>query len=202
MVASLEFQGQACISSSRHIVLRSVADRYLDAVTRRVAALRVGDPMSPETDLGPLISIQQRDRLHERIVRPSIELGAKALTGAVYDGLFYRPTVLSGVTADMPAFTEEIFGPVIPVTIVDSEDEAVALTNGYPMLMNSVFTTDLMRGIAVAERLQAGEVHVNDAYARHGAENQMPGFTKRQWIGVQRGPLTLPEWTADPAGRR
>lgn len=202
MVASLEFQGQTCISSSRHIVLRSVADRYLDAVTRRVEALRVGNPMSPETDLGPLISVQQRDRLHERIVRPSIERGAKVLTGAVYDGLFYRPTVLSEVTVDMPAFTEEIFGPVIPVTIVDSEDEAVALTNGYPMLMNSVFTTDLIRGMTVAERLQAGEVHVNDAHARHGAENQMPGFTKRQWIGVQRGPLSLPEWTADPAGRR
>ena len=202
MVASLEFQGQTCISSSRHIVLREVADRYLDAVTRRAEALRVGDPMLRDTDLGPLISTGQRDRLHDGIVRPSVALGAKVLTGATFDGLFYRPTVLSEVTVDMPAFTEEIFGPVIPVTIVDSEDEAVALTNGYPMLMNSVFTADLMRGMAGAERLQAGEVHVNDAHARHGAENQMPGFTKRQWIGVQRGPLHLPEWTADPAGRR
>jgi benzaldehyde dehydrogenase (NAD) len=84
---------------------------------------------------------------------------------------------------------------------VDTEREAIELVNGYPMLMNSVFTADLMRGMRVAEQLQAGEVHVNDAHARHGAENQMPGFTKRQWIGVQRTPLTLPDWAARPALR-
>jgi benzaldehyde dehydrogenase (NAD) len=198
MVASLEFQGQACISSSRHIVHRSVAEKYLDAVVRRVEALKVGDPMDSEVDLGPLISARQRDHVHEDIVAPSIAMGARLVAGGTYDGLFYRPTVLTGVTPEMPAFTEEIFGPVIPVTVVDSEEEAIALTNGHPMLMNSVFTTDLMRGMSVAERLQAGEVHVNDAYARHGADNQMSGFTKRQWIGLQRTPLDLPEWTADP----
>jgi benzaldehyde dehydrogenase (NAD) len=202
MVASLEFQGQTCISSSRHIVLRDVADDYIAAVTRRVEALRVGDPLSGAADLGPLISTAQRDRVHETIVEPSIAMGAKLVTGGTYDGLFYRPTVLTGVTPEMPAFTEEIFGPVIPITVVDTEEEAVALTNGYPMLMNSVFSADLVRGMRVAEQLQAGEVHVNDAHARHGAENQMPGFTRRQWIGVQRTPLSLPDWTLDPAGRR
>jgi len=202
MVASLEFQGQTCISSSRHIVVRDVADEYIAAVTRRVEALRVGDPLSGEADLGPLISTAQRDRVHQTIVEPSIAMGAKLVAGGTYDGLFYRPTVLTGVTPDMPAFTEEIFGPVVPITVVDTEEEAVALTNGYPMLMNSVFTADLMRGMQVAERLQAGEVHVNDAHARHGAENQMPGFTRRQWIGVQRTPLDVPAWTADPAGRQ
>ncbi|MEZ0075730.1 aldehyde dehydrogenase family protein [Planotetraspora sp. GP83] len=194
MIASLEFQGQTCISSSRHIVMRSVADRYLEAVTRRAEALRVGDPMAPGVDLGPLISEAQRDRVHRRIVEPSIAKGARLVTGGTYDGPFYRPTVLADVTPEMPAFTEEIFGPVIPVTVVDSEDEAVELANRHPMMMDSVFTADLMRGMSVAERLQAGEVHVNDAHARHGAENQMPGFTKRQWIGVQRTPLDLPAW--------
>ncbi|GAA0401820.1 benzaldehyde dehydrogenase [Acrocarpospora corrugata] len=195
LIASLEFQGQTCISASRHIVLRDVADRYVETVTRKVAALRVGDPVRDDVDLGPLISETQRDRVHQAIVQPSIAKGAKATTGASYEGLFYRPTVLTGVTPDMPAFTEEIFGPVIPITVVDSEEEAIALVNGYPMLMNSVFSTDLIRGLTVAERLQAGEVHVNDAHARHGAENQMPGFTRRQWIGVQRTPLDTPAWT-------
>ncbi|MEV4759644.1 aldehyde dehydrogenase family protein [Micromonospora sp. NPDC049559] len=202
MIASYEFQGQTCISSSRHIVLREVADRYVDAVTRRAAALTVGDPLTPGVDLGPLISEAQRDRVHQQIVQPSVALGARVATGATYEGLFYRPTVLTDVTPEMPAFAEEIFGPVIPITVVDSEREAIELVNGYPMLMNSVFTADLVRGMTVAERLQAGEVHVNDAHARHGAENQMPGFTRRQWIGVQRTPLTLPAWTADPDGRR
>ena len=193
MIASLEFQGQTCISASRHIVLRSVADAYVDAVTKRADALRVGDPFD-DVDLGPLISERQRDRVHREIVEPSIAQGARLVTGGTYEGLFYRPTVLADVTPEMPAFGEEIFGPVIPVTVVDTEAEAIALTNGYPMLMNSVFTADLMRGMDVAERLRAGEVHINDAHARHGAENQMPGFTRRQWIGVQRTPPTLPEW--------
>jgi benzaldehyde dehydrogenase (NAD) len=134
-------------------------------------------------------------------VEASVAKGATVVAGGTFDGLFYQPTVLTGVTPDMPAFTEEIFGPVIPVTVVDTEREAIELVNGYPMLMNSVFTADLMRGMRVAEQLQAGEVHVNDAHARHGAENQMPGFTKRQWIGVQRTPLTLPDWAARPALR-
>jgi benzaldehyde dehydrogenase (NAD) len=121
-------------------------------------------------------------------------MGARLVTGGTYDGLFYRPTVLADVTPQMPAFSEEIFGPVIPVTVVDSERAAIELVNGYPMLMNSVFSADLMRGMRVAEQLQAGEVHVNDAHARHGADNQMSGFTKRQWIGLQRTPLSLPDW--------
>jgi len=199
MIASLEFQGQTCISASRHLVHRAVAARYLDAVVSRAAALKVGDPFEPGTALGPLISPAQVDRLHRTIIEPSLAMGAKLLTGGTYDGLFYRPTVLTDVTPEMPAFREEVFGPVIPVTVVDSEEEAVALTNGLPMLMNSVFTRDLIRGFAVAERLHAGEVHVNDAHARHGAENQMPGFTRRQWIGVQRTPLNLPDWAQAPA---
>ncbi|MBY8881220.1 aldehyde dehydrogenase family protein [Actinacidiphila acidipaludis] len=199
MIASLEFQGQTCISASRHIVLRSVADAYLDAVTSRAAAMTVGDPFAPGTVLGPLISAAQVDRVHRTIVQPSLAMGARLLTGGTHDGLFYRPTVLADVTPGMPAFRDEIFGPVIPVTVVDTEEEAVALTNGLPMLMNSVFTRDLIRGYGVAERLQAGEVHVNDAHARHGAENQMPGFTRRQWIGLQRTPVNLPAWAAAPA---
>ncbi|MCE7001432.1 aldehyde dehydrogenase family protein [Kibdelosporangium philippinense] len=199
MIASLEFQGQTCISASRHIVHRDVADAYLNAVTKRVEALKVGDPFDA-VDQGPLISEKQRDRVHHDIVEKSIAMGAKLVSGGTYEGLFYRPTVLADVRPGMPAFDEEIFGPVIPVTVVDSEDEAIDLVNGYPMLMNSVFSADLFRGMRVAEQLQAGEVHVNDAHARHGADNQMSGFTKRQWIGVQRTPLNLPGWTAGVAG--
>jgi benzaldehyde dehydrogenase (NAD) len=193
MIASLEFQGQTCISASRHIVLRDVADKYIDAVAKRVEALKVGDPFT-DVDLGPLISEKQRDRVHRDIVEKSVAMGARLVAGGTYEGLFYRPTVLADVAPGMPAFDEEIFGPVIPVTVVDSEQQAIELVNGYPMLMNSVFSADLMRGMRVAEQLQAGEVHVNDAHARHGAENQMPGFTKRQWIGLQHTPLTLPAW--------
>ncbi|AHH94559.1 aldehyde dehydrogenase family protein [Kutzneria albida] len=196
VIASLEFQGQTCISASRHLVHREVADAYLEALTARAKALRVGDPMLAETDLGPLISERQVHRVHQEIVLPSVAQGATVLAGAEHEGLFYQPTVLAEVTPEMPVFREEVFGPVIPVTVVGSEREAVELANRHPALMNSVFSTDLMRGMAVAEQLHAGEVHVNDAHARHGAENQMPGFTRRQWIGVQRTPLSIPDWAA------
>jgi ABC-type glycerol-3-phosphate transport system permease component len=121
MIASLEFQGQTCIRASRHIVQRAVADAYLEAVTRRAAALQVGDPFTPGAALGPLISTAQIERLHRTIVEPSLAMGAKLVTGGTYDGLFYRPTVLTDVTPEMPAFREEVFGPVIPVTVVDTE---------------------------------------------------------------------------------
>ncbi len=77
LIASLEFQGQTCISASRHIVLESVADAYVAALTRKVAALKVGNPFDPDTDLGPLISEGQRDRVHQRIVAPSDREGGR-----------------------------------------------------------------------------------------------------------------------------
>ncbi|MGH8921445.1 MAG: aldehyde dehydrogenase family protein, partial [Actinomycetes bacterium] len=126
MIASLEYQGQTCISASRHIVLRAAADEYLRAVRRKAEALEVGDPFDG-VDLGPLISAKQRDRVHNEIVRPSIAMGARLVSGGTFEGLFYQPTILSEVTPDMPAFRDEIFGPVIPITVVDSEAEAIAL---------------------------------------------------------------------------
>jgi benzaldehyde dehydrogenase (NAD) len=108
--------------------------------------------------------------------------------------LFYQPAVLTGVTPQMPVFTEEIFGPVMPITVVDSEADALELVNRHRTLMNSVFTGDPMRGLAFAARVTSSEVHVNDGYARHGGEGQLAAFTKRQWIGVQTAPVTYPAW--------
>jgi benzaldehyde dehydrogenase (NAD) len=94
----------------------------------------------------------------------------------------------------MPVFAEEIFGPVMPITIVDTEAEALELVNRHRTLMNSVFTADAMRGMAFAEKVKGNEVHVNDAYARHGGEGQLDGFTNRQWIGIQTTPTSYPTW--------
>jgi benzaldehyde dehydrogenase (NAD) len=192
--ASLWYQGQTCISAGRHIVMRSVADAFTDAVVARVERLTVGNPLTDPVSLGPIISEVQLDRFHTGLVLPSIAAGAKVATGATHDGLFYRPTVLTGVTPDMPVFTEEIFGPVMPITVVDTEAEALELVNRHRTLMNSVFTTDAMRGLAFAEKVKSNEVHVNDAYARHGGEGQLDGFTHRQWIGIQTTPTGYPTW--------
>jgi len=91
-------------------------------------------------------------------------------------------------------FTEEIFGPVMPITVVDTEAEALALVNRHRSLMNSVFSGDPMRGLAFAEKVASNEVHVNDGYARHGGEGQLAGFTRRQWIGIQTTPTRYPAW--------
>jgi benzaldehyde dehydrogenase (NAD) len=88
----------------------------------------------------------------------------------------------------------EIFGPVMPITVVDTEDEALTLLNRHHSMMNSVFTRDHMRGLAFAKRVASNEVHVNDGYARHGGEGQQRAFTRRQWIGVQTTDVPYPAW--------
>jgi benzaldehyde dehydrogenase (NAD) len=199
--SALWYQGQTCITAGRHIVMRSAAQAFTDAVVARVEKLTVGNPLTEAVNLGPVISEVQRDRFHTGLVLPSIDAGAKVAIGGSYDQLFYQPTVLTGVTPEMPIFTEEIFGPVMPITIVDTEAEALELVNRYRTLMNSVFTGDQMRGLAFAQRVKSNEVHVNDGYARHGGEGQLDGYTHRQWIGIQTTPTSYPAWAeASPKG--
>jgi benzaldehyde dehydrogenase (NAD) len=190
--AAFEFQGQTCITASRHIVQRAVADRYREAVVAKARRLRVGDPYRADVDLGPLISEVQRDRVHKEIVEASIAMGARLLEGGTYEGLFYRPTVLDEVTPAMPAFTEEIFGPVVPITVVDSEREALDLVNSQQGLVSAVYTGDVDRGVAFAEQVRCGLVHVNDAMGRPTGEDDLDEFTQRRYIGIQRTPLTYP----------
>ncbi|MCT9929283.1 aldehyde dehydrogenase family protein [Planotetraspora sp. A-T 1434] len=187
--ASFEFQGQTCITAGRHIVHESVADAYTDALVAKARALTVGDPFDAGVRLGPMISEGQRDRVDDLVAR-SVKMGARLVEGGTHDGLFYRPAVVTGVTPDMPLFTEETFGPVAAITVVSSEEEALELTNRCPALVNSVYTGDLMRGLAFAERVRSGMVHVNDAMGRPTGEEDIDEFTQRRWIGIQRAPLT------------
>ena len=208
--SSYHYQGQTCITASRHIVMRSVADAYRDALVRRARAIVVGDPATDAVGLGPIINTQQRDRAHAFVV-DSVRQGAIVVEGGTFDGLFYRPTVLTDVTPEMPAFTEEVFGPIAPITVVDTEEEALELTNRTDYgLVNSVFTADLARGLAFAERVRSGMVHVNDATpldeahvpfggmghsglgGRSGGEANLEEFTERRWISLQRTPVQYP----------
>jgi len=208
--STFHYQGQTCITANRHIVLRSVADAYVAALTERARNMTVGDPSTDQVSIGPIISEAQRDRAHE-IVQQSIEMGAELVEGGTYDGLFYRPTVLVGVTPDMPAFQKEIFAPVAPITVVDTEKEALELTNRTEYgLASAVYTGDLARGLAFAEKVRAGMVHVNDAVCldeahvpfggmgasglggRSGGEANLDEFTERRWISLQRTPVHYP----------
>jgi benzaldehyde dehydrogenase (NAD) len=193
-------QGQVCMTAGRHIVLEAVADEYLDRLAKRAQALPVGDPFTGQVALGPLINQRQRDNV-DRIVRDTVAAGAEIRAGGTYDGLFYQPTVLAEVTASMPAFREEIFGPVAPVVVVRDADEAVAVANDTEYgLVAAVQTGSPERGRELAGRLRTGIVHINDqtlnndAYApfggtgasgngsRFGSQSSWDEFTQWQWV--------------------
>ena len=112
--SAFHYQGQTCITASRHIVAESLFDRYVERLAERARAITVGDPASEEVGLGPMISEEQRDRGHD-ILERSIAAGARVVEGGSYEELFYRPTVVVDVTPDMPVWREEIFAPVAPV---------------------------------------------------------------------------------------
>ena len=203
-------QGQICMATSRHIVHRKVADAYTEKLAARAARLPVGDPFRKEVAIGPLISAKQVKRVHE-IVTDSVKCGTEVVTGGTYSELFYRPTVLSQVGTQSPAFQREIFGPVAPVTIADDDDHAVALANDTTYgLAAAVQTGSLQRGLRIARRLRAGMVHVNDQTVhdhpgipmgglgqsgngtRFGSTTNLDEFTEWQWITASGEPARYP----------
>jgi benzaldehyde dehydrogenase (NAD) len=203
-------QGQICMATSRHIVHRQIVDAYVEALSAKAAALAVGDPTKPGIAIGPLINLKQRDRVH-RIVTNSVAQGATLSIGGSYEQLFYRPTVLAGVQPDMPAFYEEIFGPVAPIVVAEDDDHAVALANATEYgLAAAVQTGALDRGLRLAKRLRAGMVHVNDQTvnditqcpmgglghsgngARFGSLTNRDEFSEWQWLTASSTPKRLP----------
>ncbi|HEY7398606.1 MAG TPA: aldehyde dehydrogenase family protein [Gaiellaceae bacterium] len=155
-------QGQICIAVSRHLVHESLVEEYTAALVERAQRLPVGNPATDEVALGPIINEKQVKRV-QRIVDESVSQGADLLVGGTHDGPFYAPTVLGGVTTTMPAYAEEIFGPVAPVIAFRDDEHAIELANGTEYgLAAAVHSASPQRAQAVADRLRAGMVHVND----------------------------------------
>ena len=158
--------GQSCIGAKRFIVVASVYDRFIKKFIAKMKMAKVGDPTEEDTQVGPLASKQFREELHFQVEK-SIEKGAVLeLGGKVPEGkgAFYPPTVLSNVSKGMPAYDEELFGPVASVIMVDDEDAAIEVANDTNFgLGAAVFTTDLKRGERIAsDSIRAGAVFVND----------------------------------------
>jgi acyl-CoA reductase-like NAD-dependent aldehyde dehydrogenase len=159
--------GQTCASIERIYVARDLYQPFVEELGRRAARLRIGRGSDFRTELGPLISEQQRAKV-ERLVSGAVAGGASATTGGRrpdvgLPGWFYEPTVLTGVTGEAAVTQEEIFGPVVAVEHFSSEQEAVQLANDSPWgLSASVWTSDRERAARVASRLHAGSVWTND----------------------------------------
>jgi benzaldehyde dehydrogenase (NAD) len=188
-------QGQICLSVSRHLVHESIADAYTEALVARAGHLPVGNPATEEVALGPIINERQLARVR-RIVDESVEQGAKVLAGGTNDGLFFAPTVLGGVTPEMPAFTEEIFGPVAPVTTFRDDTEAVELANATAYgLTAAVQSGSPQRAAAVAGQLRAGMVHINDQTVNEEPPAPFGGVGSSSNGGHFGGVANLELWT-------
>jgi benzaldehyde dehydrogenase (NAD) len=202
--SSFQFQGQVCFATGRHIVHRAVADEYVERIAETARRLRTGDPFREDVELGPIVNEQQVRRVDDIVQRSVSSGGARLVEGGTYEGLFYRPTVLADVQLDAPAWTDEIFGPVAPVVTFASDDEAVELANSSDYgLAGGVYSRSISRGLAVANRIKAGMVHVNDQPindeatipfggmglsgngGRFGAEANLEAFTQWQWLTVR-----------------
>jgi len=157
--------GQTCVAAKRWIVVDALYDLFRTAVLTRLAALRSGDPMQADTDLGPLARADLRETLH-RQVQQSIAAGASCTMGGRIPagaGFYYPPTLLEQVAPGMPAFDDELFGPVAALIRAADDEEAVRLANDSRLgLGAAVFSRDIDKALAIAGRLQAGNVAIND----------------------------------------
>jgi benzaldehyde dehydrogenase (NAD) len=203
-------QGQICMATNRVIVHESIAAALTERLVAKATHLPVGDGATGQVALGPLIDARQCARVHA-VVQDSVKAGARLLAGGTHEGLFYMPTVLAGVQPGMRCHDEEVFGPVLNLITFKTDDEAVALANHHHGgLAAAVISRSVGRAMALAQRLRAGMVHVNDQTVNDDATNPFGGpgsagngnvhggpadweaFTTWQWLTVKDAPPPYP----------
>jgi succinate-semialdehyde dehydrogenase/glutarate-semialdehyde dehydrogenase len=189
--------GQTCVCANRIFVQRDVYERFAEAFTAKVQALRVGNGLDPATAIGPLIDEHAREKV-ERHVGDALAGGARLLAGGepfggAGDGAFWTPTVLAGARAEMLVAREETFGPVAPLISFESEEEVLRLANDTPFgLAAYCYTRDVGRVWRMAEGLEYGIVGMNDALPST-AQAPFGGF-KQSGLGREGGPTGIDEY--------
>jgi succinate-semialdehyde dehydrogenase/glutarate-semialdehyde dehydrogenase len=203
MIAKMRNGGEACTAANRLYVQRGIADEFARRLTERMQALKVGPGVNEDTDCGPLIDAAAVRKVAE-LVDDAVSKGAKVLCGGRQedpDSCFYPPTVLTDVPADAVMAREEIFGPVAPLYVFDTEDEVIARANDTEYgLVAYVYTTNLARGLRVSERLEAGMLALNrglvsdpaapfggvkqSGLGREGAHHGMLEFMEAKYIAT------------------
>ncbi|MBN1450507.1 MAG: aldehyde dehydrogenase family protein, partial [Anaerolineales bacterium] len=202
-------QGQICMAVGRVIVEASIVEEFAKKFAEKAAALPAGDPSLPTTVIGPLISDTQVQKVDAH-VKEAVAQGAKLLAGGTYEGRVYRPTVLTNVTRKMQVFHEETFGPVASIITVKDEKEALEVANDTMYgLSAGVLTQNLEKAIYLAEGLEAGMVHVNDAsidaeasvpfggckgsgQGREGGHYSLEKLSELKWVTIQKQQRLFP----------
>ncbi|WP_432505973.1 aldehyde dehydrogenase family protein [Kineococcus arenarius] len=196
-------QGQICMATGRHLVHESLHDAYVEALAAKARALPVGDPATGSVALGPIIDERQLANV-DRLVRGTVEAGATLAAGGTHEGLFYSPTVLADVKPSMPAWEEEVFGPVAPVLAFSDADEAIDLARATPYGLSLGILGEVGAAMRVADAVPSGIVHINEQTVSDeantpfggvgasgtggragGAEANIEAFTETQWLTVR-----------------
>lgn len=203
-------QGQICMASGRILAHEKIAGDLVKLLAEKAKHLPVGNPVTGQVALGPVINERQRDKVHA-IVTDTVKAGAKLEAGGTYDKLFYAPTVLSGVKKGMRAYDEEVFGPVATVITFKDDEEAIAIANDTEYgLSSAIISRDVGRAMRMGERIDSGMLHINDQTVNDECCNPFGGrgcsgnggnvsghtywenFTQLRWITVRDTPPQYP----------
>jgi len=191
--------GQTCIAGSRLLLQRPIHDRFVETLVKIAAEARIGDPMNPETHVGPIATQAQFEKVLHYIDLAKSEGAHCALGGGPYrgpgaqGGRFIAPTIFTGVHNQMRIAREEVFGPVLSIIPFDTEEQAFEIANDTPYgLAAGVWTSDIGRALRASERLQAGTIWVN-TYRVGGPATPFGGY-KRSGLGREGGTEALKEW--------
>ncbi len=196
-------QGQICMTTGRHVVHESLHDGFVAALAEKADHLPVGNPATDQVALGPIIDLGQLERI-DTLVNETVRAGGRLAAGGTFDGLFYRPTVLAELTPAMPAWRDEIFGPVAPVLPFSSVEEAIDLVNDSPYGLSVSILGDVGAAMKIADRVESGKVHINEMTVADetqapfggwkdsgngsrfgGAAANIEAFTETQWLTVR-----------------
>jgi succinate-semialdehyde dehydrogenase/glutarate-semialdehyde dehydrogenase len=195
MTAKMRNMGEACTAANRFLVHRSVAGAFADKLAERMAALRVGRGTDDGVQVGPLVDAKSRDKVVE-LVGDAVERGATVTTGGEAvdgPGYFYRPTVLTDVPLAARLTREEIFGPVAPISVFDTDDEAVAAANDTEFgLVGYLYTQNIGRALRVSEALESGMVGLNTGLVSNPAAPF--GGIKQSGLGREGGAFGIEEY--------
>ena len=204
MVAKMRNIGEACTAANRIYVHKDIEQPFIEAFTAKMAALKVGDGLKPETDIGALVNAETRDKV-DFFVRDAVDKGAELVLGGVRPngvGYFYPPTILSNVPKDAACLRDEIFGPVAAIQSFSDEDEVIARANDTEYgLVAYVYAGDMRRGMNLSERLEFGMIGLNrglvsdpaapfggvkqSGLGREGGREGMLEFQETQYISTE-----------------